>query len=345
MIKHFVFCTASKVNKLTNQRDGEVKLGESLRTFDPPKNLNSFLKTAQETFVIFGIAEDIGVMLNGGEKGTSNAWNAFLQRFLNLQSNAHVPATQILVLGNFDFKEEIIAISKEIHREKQHQAFSQLMDTIDKEIAHLSMEIVRAGKIPVVIGGGHNNAYGLLKGTALAKGKPMNVVNFDAHTDFRALEGRHSGNGFSYAMNEGFLDRYFIFGLHEDYTSQSVFDSLHAKKNRIQYATYEAMNVRRALSFKEELLRAKEFVGRQWFGIEIDCDALENIESSAATPSGFSVEKGRRFVHMLANHPKVAYFHIAEAAPKLDDPASMRRIGKLLSYLVMDFIRAKTVKS
>jgi arginase family enzyme len=32
----------------------------------------------------------------------------------------------------------------------------------------------------------------------------VNAINFDAHSDFRILEGRHSGNGFSYAYEEGF---------------------------------------------------------------------------------------------------------------------------------------------
>ena len=65
------------------------------------------------------------------------------------------------------------------------------------------VEIVPSGKIPIIIGGGHNNAYGNIKGLALAKGKPVNAINFDAHSDFRIMEGRHSGNGFSYAFEEG----------------------------------------------------------------------------------------------------------------------------------------------
>ena len=71
-------------------------------------------------------------------------------------------------------------------------------------------QIVLADKKPIIIGGGHNNAYGNIKGTSLAIGEPINVINFDAHSDFRPEEGRHSGNGFSYAYTEGFLNYYFI---------------------------------------------------------------------------------------------------------------------------------------
>ena len=66
---------------------------------------------------------------------------------------------------------------------------SQLVEQIDKEVSHIVCTIVKAGKIPIIIGGGHNNAYGNIKGTALAKGKPINAINFDAHSDFRIFGG------------------------------------------------------------------------------------------------------------------------------------------------------------
>jgi arginase family enzyme len=61
----------------------------------------------------------------------------------------------------------------------------------------------------------------------------VNAINFDAHSDFRILEGRHSGNGFSYAYEEGF-QKYFIL----DYMKtipQSVLDLI--KKTMIVYVT------------------------------------------------------------------------------------------------------------
>ena len=33
------------------------------------------------------------------------------------------------------------------------------------------------GKIPIIIGGGHNNAYGNITGLALGKGKMVNAIN------------------------------------------------------------------------------------------------------------------------------------------------------------------------
>jgi formiminoglutamase len=40
---------------------------------------------------------------------------------------------------------------------------------IDKDVSHIIFNIIKLGKIPIIIGGGHNNAYGNIKGSALAK--------------------------------------------------------------------------------------------------------------------------------------------------------------------------------
>src|SRR5690625_3632976 len=85
-------------------------------------------------------------------------------------------------------------------------------------------KIIESGKIPIIIGGGHNNAYGNIKGTSLALRKPINILNIDAHTDLRKTDYRHSGNGFSYARKEGFLKYYSMFGIHKNYTPQYIFD-------------------------------------------------------------------------------------------------------------------------
>ena len=125
------------------------------------------------------------------------------------------------------------------------------VESIDKDVTHVVSSIVKSGKIPIIIGGGHNNAYGNIKGCALDNNGKINVVNFDAHTDFRPEEGRHSGNGFSYAFAEGFLKNYFIFGLHENYTSDKLFKTFKKVKN-IKYNTYEAIEVRNELDFNSE---------------------------------------------------------------------------------------------
>ena len=230
----------------------------------------------------------------------------------------------------------------DFNKTEDRKKMSELVVKIDKEVAHIITQIVKAGKTPIIIGGGHNNAYGNIKGTALAKGKPINAINFDAHSDFRILEGRHSGNGFSYAFEEGFLKKYFIFGLHESYTSKSVLTELKKLQERVQFNTYDEVNIRKEKSFENELLYAKNFINNDFFGIEIDLDAIPNIPSSAMTLSGFSVEELRRFIYFFGKNENATYLHICEGAPSLDNDKNNHLVGKLIGYLVTDFIKAKT---
>jgi formiminoglutamase len=219
---------------------------------------------------------------------------------------------------------------------------NELVVSIDKEVSHIIANIVKAGKIPIVIGGGHNNSYGNIKGTALGKGKPINAVNFDAHSDFRILEGRHSGNGFSYAFEEGFLKKYFIFGLHHSYTSKSVLDKIKDLKDRVLYNTYDSMKIKCTKNFDTEMQFALDFIKNDYYGIEIDLDSIPNIPCSAMTLSGFSVEELRQFIYFFGSHQNASYIHICEGAPSLDHDKNNHLVGKLIGYLVTDFIKAKT---
>jgi formiminoglutamase len=170
---------------------------------------------------------------------------------------------------------------------------------------------------------------------------PVNAINFDAHTDFRIMEGRHSGNGFTYAFEEGFLKKYFIFGLHENFVSKSVFDKLKSIEDRVKYVTYEEIAVRKNKSFTSELTNAIKFISNTPFGLELDLDALPNIHSSAMTLSGFSVEKARHFIHMAGKEEFASYLHICEGAPDLDLSSNNHLTGKLIATLILDFIKSK----
>ncbi len=324
-------------DKLLNKRSGESKFGEHVKMLTSISNIYEQLNNLDVTHVIIGFPEDVGVFANYGKAGTSKAWEATLKALLNIQSNQFTNVKNVLILGHLDFTTELSKISVlKQSRKKDIEKARKLVSEIDTYVSHIIHQIVSAGKIPIIIGGGHNNAYGNIKGTSLALNKPVNVVNFDAHSDFRPEEGRHSGNGFSYAYAEGFLEKYFVFGLHENYTSDTLLKSL-KKFKFIKYNTFESIEIRKELKFKMEMERALKHIEGKSFGIEIDCDAIQNIPSSAMTPSGFNANKARTFVNYFAKHKNASYLHICEAAPT---KKTKQQIGKLITYLITDFIKA-----
>jgi formiminoglutamase len=300
------------------------------------------MKECEAQYVLFGIPEDIGVRANFGRPGAASAWDCAIASIANIQHNRFCKGNQIIVLGKLDVVKEMEAVKElDFTNINDRKKFSDLVEKIDKEVVYIISTIIKSGKTPIVIGGGHNNAYGNIKGTALAKGKPINAINIDAHSDFRILEGRHSGNGFSYAFEEGFLKKYFIFGLHENYTSKNVLDILKKMEDRVTYNTYDEIKVRQQKNFQQELNTALDFIKNDAFGIEIDLDSLPNIASSAMTLSGFSIEEVRQFVYFFGKHKNASYLHICEGAPELGEEKNNHLIGKLIGYLVTDFIKSR----
>lgn len=341
-MENIIRFTVNDLTKYTSQRSGEIKFGERILTVPKEENTIDFLKSCDAQFVLLGIPEDIGVRANFGRPGTASAWESAIKSIVNLQHNKFTKGSNLLILGKIDVEESMkTAETLDATTTEGRKALSELVEKIDKDVAHAVCQIILAGKTPIIIGGGHNNAYGNIKGTALAKGKPVNSINFDAHTDFRVLEGRHSGNGFSYAFEEGFLKRYFIFGLHENYTSKGVMETIKKHSDVIKFNTYEQISVRKEKSFSEEKVFALSFISDEPFGIEMDLDAMLNIASSAITPSGFSVEKARQFLHYFGQHKHAAYLHLCEGAPDLDNEKNSHLSGKLMAYLITDFMKAK----
>jgi len=333
--------TINDLAKVTNHRSGEIKFGEKMLTIPKGIDIAAFLNTCEAKYVLFGIPEDIGVRANFGRPGAASAWECAIASIANIQHNRFCKGNQILVLGQLNVRAEMKEVEHlDFNDIDDRSKLSQLVEKIDKDVSHIIFNIVKAGKTPIIIGGGHNNSYGNIKGTALAKGKPINAVNFDAHSDFRILEGRHSGNGFSYAFEEGFLKKYFIFGLHENYTSKSVLDIIKKIEDRVRYTTYDSINIRKEKSFNQELINAAQFIQNDFYGIEVDLDAIPNIASSAMTLSGFSIEELRQFVTFFAKNKNAAYLHICEGAPDLCYEKNNHLIGKLIGYLVTDFIKS-----
>lgn len=330
-----VLFNTTTLNELLNKRQGESKFGEHIQILTSISHIYDQLLNLDVRYVIIGLPEDVGVYANYGKTGASKAWDATLKVLLNIQSNAFTNANKVLILGHLDFSAELLKISElDKTNPKSIKKARKFVEDIDKQVTYIIQQIIAAGKKPIIIGGGHNNAYGNIKGTSLALKQPINVINFDAHSDFRPEEGRHSGNGFSYAYAEGFLRNYFIFGLQKNYTSDKLFKTL-KKLKLVKFSTFEDLEVDKTLKFKDELERGLNHVANKPFGVEIDCDAIENIPSSAMTPSGFSVNKARNFTKFFSKQENVMYLHICEAAPTKKNE---NQVGKLITFLITDFI-------
>lgn len=336
MSQYLQIFSRQSINSLLSARAGETKLGETVQLCGS-EDWKLSLQKSSAKFVLLGIPEDIGVRANGGVGGAETAWLAAVKSLLNIQSTAQFSGNELLILAHFDFSEWVKA-SESMNLDE----LRNLVAKIDDEVFPVIQQIVAANKIPIVIGGGHNNAFGLLKGSSLALQQSVNCINLDAHSDYRQMEGRHSGNGFRYAKAQNYMQHYAIIGLHENYNSQNIIDDLKSDPE-LHFSFYEDIFLREKCTFTEAIQQAIAHTANKKTGIELDLDCIENVLSSATSPSGISVLQARQYINTCASKTNVAYLHLTEGATLLKDGRGDISTGKLIAYLVSDFVKASTL--
>ncbi len=330
-MNYFHAYTAADITSLVRLRAGETKLGERLV-------VDASVWQESCRFVLCGIKEDVGVRANLGVGGTGSAWESFLSAFVNIQSTQVLTGNEMQLAGYFDFTGFASLSTPEECR--------KAMEIIDVHITDWVTACTKANKIPILVGGSHANAYSAIRGAAqgyfqqgILSEASLHSINLDAHTDFRAKEGRHSGNGFRYAYEEGYLKKYAVLGLHENYNAQTILTELAANPD-VWVCFWEDIFLREKYSFHDAIQQAIDFIQGKLTGIELDMDCIENVLSSAMTPSGISTTQARQYLHHTAMQCRVAYLHICEGATQLANGLTSTHTGKLISYLVSDFVKA-----
>lgn len=364
------------LGKLTTRRPFETKLGEVVHLFDTDQGLRTedIVRAATDSgarFGILGVPEDVGPRANCGRGGAHTAWPSFLASFLNMQDNDSLRGSDVIILGHVDC-DDILTRAQGVSTEE----LRTLVPLIDERVQAVAQASFEANLELIVIGGGHNNALPLIRAARDASGAAAVVCNLDPHADMRQCsEGRHSGNGFSNALAEGTLGKYFLAGYHRRYNSAATLDALRAyeREGRARASCFEdwldgGAGVDRGLH--QSLDECVPFLlsprGQPAFGIEVDMDAIIGMPTSASSPSGVTVEVARQYVRRLASAPSAAqpkvqpqegdggrsgtynggwsplYLHLAEGAPELGGEGGERIVGKALAYLASDFIECRS---
>ena len=133
--------------------------------------------------------------------------------------------------------------------------------------------------------------------------------------------------------------------MHEQYNNQTSIQQFKNQPTQLFFNTFEGIFVCEEIDFNTALNQSIGFVKNNSCGIELDLDAITNVPTSAKTSSGISPLQARQYVHQCASQLNCAYFHIAEGAPILSHIKADNKTGKLISYLMSDFIKATLSKN
>ncbi len=345
--------TMAQTNALAQirQRQGEHKLAQTADFCGVGESWQAALARTKARVVVLGIASDIGVRANFGKPGCAGLWAAAGLKFLSMQDNSALRGESLLVLGDIVVDDVMRqAASLDAARASDLAMLHQLVRVVDDRVAAVVREVVGSGKLLVAIGGGHENAFGILKGLSQATAHSVSCINIDAHADLRLDQERHSGNAFSAARREKFLQRYCVVGLQEPFVNDAMFEQLqheeglHAvslEKIRTHMMNPKSLLEKHKIGWSHArhiaaMEEAAKFVKKRPLALEMDLDAITGVAASAPTKAGLAVEEVREMLCYIAARRDVSTFHICEG---IADETDSQGVGALTALLMSDVIK------
>ncbi len=273
---------------------------------------------APNSFVLIGFPQDEGVRRNGGRTGAAAGPGEIRAR-----------------LGRFVIQpEQAICDAGDI-------ACTADLEASQARLGEAVAEVLRAGAIPIVLGGGHEAAYGHFLGYQTA-GRRCGILNLDAHLDVRPLKGDHghSGSPFRQALEHPdsvcLPGGYLCVGMQPQ--ANAAFATAYVQSRGadwIDLQTVRETGLSRCINDFHKRLSEQ----RAALMLTVDLDAIRQADApgvSAPSPIGFTAEEALELVRLAAARG-AASLDVVELNPSLDRDGQTARLAALI---VDSFIRA-----
>jgi len=268
---------------------------------------------------LLGFPQDEGIRRNGGRPGAADgpaAIRRWLQRLTPWEPFCKVDLSLAPPLDLGDMR---IAGSLE-----QSQA----------NLGQVVAELLKRRLVPVVLGGGHETAYGHFLGYVGAN-LPVAAVNIDAHLDVRPLlDGQgHSGSPFRQMLEHPTqpLSGYACLGAQPGYVSRAHQEYVERRGQRIVWS----VDCRHRL-FEPVMAQMQAFskAGHAVYA-SIDADAFRAADVpgvSAPNPAGIPGDAALTCALYLGRSPAVTSFDLVEISPPHDRDHQSARWAALVVW-------------
>lgn len=200
-------------------------------------------------------------------------------------------------------------------------------------------DVVDAGALAVVLGGGHEVAFGSYLGLAASErssaGARQGVFNVDAHLDLRRADRPTSGTPFlqMFEAHEGPAPfRYAAAGISVANNTKELFDT--AERLGVSILFDDQCTAPAAEAFVQGFLDTVDLVH-----LTIDLDAFPAaVAPGVSAPAGFGIDVAavRSMCRAVAASGKLAVLEVAELNPRFDVDG---RTARLAARLVDDTLR------
>lgn len=263
--------------------------------------------------VLIGFASDEGVRRNKGREGAAEGPTALRAALASLAD----PGVALADMG------DVVVADGDL-------------EAGQARLGAVVAAVLAAGALPVVLGGGHEVAFGTYLGwaPAAASGR-WGILNLDAHLDLRDAPVATSGTPFRQAARAeqaaGRALRYAIVGSSRAGNTRTLFDAADALSvARLDDDACDAASVRRFVArFLADVDRVH---------LTIDLDALPAaVAPGVSAPAGFGIglDAVRAAVTTVVRARKLAVLEVAELCPRLDvDARTARTAARLVDEAV-----------
>lgn len=288
--------------------------------FVKPLDLNNLPNCAKsEAYCLLGFACDHGVERNLGRTGAAQAPQLIREQLANL------PVYFSKETCLFDAGDILSPTTVEDAQEKLAQAVFSLLSS---------------GYFPVVLGGGHETAYGHYAGLRKFFGNEIPaIVNLDAHFDIRPYpNGGTSGTMFNQIADDckaaDLPFNYFVAGIQQSANTKALFKR--AKELNIKYIL--ARDMINGLDKTDDVLDAfLDLNSKLYLTICSDVFAASFASGvSAPQPFGLHPELGLAFIKKIVRTGKLVSFDIAEVSPRFDNDALTAKLAAIIIFAVLN---------
>ena len=220
------------------------------------------------------------------------------------------------------------------------------LEKTQRELGERVEKELKQGNFPLVIGGGHDIAYGHFLGINNAVKSTVGIINLDAHFDLRPFHnGGNSGTPFNQisallkTQNNTF--HYLPIGIRENSNSAELYQT--AKTLNVQYIPMEACALDNIPQIKKTIKAFMDEVDCIYLTIDLDGFSSAYCPGvSAASPIGFQPKFVLELIHHIFNSKKVISCDIAEMNPVYDINQSTALLAADLIKIICESVLSKS---
>jgi formiminoglutamase len=279
---------------------------------------------ARPRVVLIGFPTDEGVRRNGGRPGAAAA-PAEIRRFLyRLTPDAEIAARHAaLIERTLDRGDLVTSADLEADQQRLGDAVAEALD---------------AGAFPIILGGGHETAFGHFLGYAKL-GRAVTLLNWDAHTDVRVPTGGrgHSGSPFRQALEHPsrLARRYLVAGLQPQSVAAAHLAFVRGRKGQAVF--------RRALTPARVAGLYRSLRGPALASFDIDAvDQAQAPGVSAPATAGLTADLWLEAAHRAGRTPAVTSCDLVETNPAFDRDGQTARLAALTVWWIMRGLASRT---